>query len=107
MASSNAPTRLPDGGAKGYYTYILRCSDGSLYTGWTTDPVRRLAVHNAGRGSRYTRARRPVTLLYLEAHASRGEAMRRERTIKRMSRAHKLSLEGLTNALAGAFSEGE
>ncbi|MHB0856630.1 MAG: GIY-YIG nuclease family protein [Anaerolineae bacterium] len=72
---------------------MLRCNDGSLYTGWTTDPARRLAKHNAGRGSRYTRVRRPVVLVYLEGHASRAEAMRREQTIKGMSRARKLGLE--------------
>lgn len=74
--------------------YILRCADGSLYTGVTTDPQRRLREHNgelAG-GARYTRARRPVSLVYTEGCADRSEAGRREATIKASSRAHKLAL---------------
>ncbi len=75
-----------------YYCYILRCSDGSFYTGWTTDPERRLRQHNAGRGARYTRARRPVCLAYLEPQPSRTEAMRRERRLKALARPRKLAL---------------
>ncbi len=56
------------------YVYILRCADGTLYTGWTTDLNRRLAAHNAGSGAKYTRSRRPVALLYSEECASRGAA---------------------------------
>lgn len=74
------------------YCYIVRCSDGSFYTGWTTDPTRRVDEHNSGSGSRYTRIRRPVRLVYLEELASRREAMRRERSIKNMSRARKKTL---------------
>ena len=74
------------------YTYILRCGDGTLYTGWTKDLEKRLATHNAGRGARYTRARLPVTLLWYEIHEDPGEAMRREAAIKRLSRAQKLAL---------------
>jgi putative endonuclease len=72
--------------------YILACSDGSLYTGYTTDPERRLARHNAGKGSKYTRSRLPVELVMLERRASRGDALRREVQLKRLSRAEKLEL---------------
>jgi putative endonuclease len=76
----------------GYYCYILKCSDGSLYTGWTTDPQRRLHEHNAGRGSQYTRTRRPLELVFVEEHEDRTSAMRRELQIKRRGRQHKLRL---------------
>lgn len=75
-----------------FYVYIVRCGDGSLYTGWTTDPERRLSSHNAGTGARYTRSRRPVTLAYCEECPTREEAMSRECRIKRMSREAKLRL---------------
>ncbi len=68
------------------FVYILRCADGSLYTGWTTDVPRRVAQHNAGAGGRYTRAHRPVTLVYTEETADRAAAMRREAAIKRSAR---------------------
>ena len=74
------------------YTYMLRCADGSLYTGWTNDLSRRLAAHNAGRGGKYTRTRRPVTLVYAEAHTEKQEAMRREYRIKQLTRAQKEAL---------------
>ena len=74
------------------YVYILRCADGTLYTGWTTDLNRRLAAHNAGSGAKYTRSRRPVALLYSEECASRGAAPRRESAVKRLTRAQKLAL---------------
>lgn len=77
---------------EGNYTYILRCRDGSLYTGWTRDLSRRVAAHNAGRGGKYTRSHRPVMLVYAECFATRAEAMRREVQIKRLSRAEKLRL---------------
>jgi putative endonuclease len=76
----------------GYYCYILRCSDGTLYTGWTTDPARRLREHNAGRGAQYTRSRRPSHLVYVEELVSRRKAMQRELQIKRRGRPHKLKL---------------
>jgi len=72
--------------------YMLRCADGSIYTGYTTDPSRRLAEHNSGRAARYTRSRRPVALVYLEELDSRGEALRRELGIKRMKKEEKLLL---------------
>jgi uncharacterized protein (TIGR02453 family) len=72
--------------------YLLRCGDGSLYTGIARDPARRVAQHNAGRGAAYTRARRPVELVYHESAASRPEALRREWAIKRLTRAEKDAL---------------
>jgi predicted GIY-YIG superfamily endonuclease len=76
----------------GWVVYILRCHDGTLYTGITTDPVRRLAEHQAGRGSRYTRGRRPLVLLYQENHPNRASAARQELALKKQSRADKLKL---------------
>ena len=74
------------------YCYILQCADGSYYAGWTSDPQRRIAQHSRGSASRYTRARLPVALVYLEPQPDRAAAMRRERAIKRMSRARKRTL---------------
>lgn len=74
------------------YCYILECSDGTFYTGWTTDPQRRVTQHNKGVGAKYTRARRPVELVYLEALSNRTEAMRREILIKKMKRSQKIKL---------------
>lgn len=75
-----------------YYVYLLRCRDGTLYTGYTDDPERRLRVHNAGKGSKYTRSRLPVELVYQEQCPDKSAALRREREIKRMRRAEKLAL---------------
>ncbi len=72
--------------------YMLRCADGSLYTGWTKDLERRLRTHNAGKGAKYTRSRLPVELVYREEFETRGEAMRREWQLKQLSRAEKLAL---------------
>jgi uncharacterized protein (TIGR02453 family) len=69
-----------------WHVYVARCGDGTLYTGITTDPARREAAHNAGRGAGYTRARRPVRLIHLEQAADRSAALRREVAIKRLSR---------------------
>ena len=74
------------------YVYILRCGDGSLYTGWTNHLEERVAAHRAGRGAKYTRGRGPVELVYWECFSTREEAMRREYAIKRLSRADKLKL---------------
>lgn len=74
------------------YVYILRCGDGSLYTGWTNHLEERVAAHRAGRGAKYTRGRGPVELVYWERFSTREEAMRREYAIKRLSRADKLKL---------------
>jgi putative endonuclease len=72
--------------------YIARCRDGTLYTGATTDPERRLAEHNSGSGGAYTRSRTPVTMIYRERANNRSEAQRRERAIKRLSREQKEAL---------------
>jgi putative endonuclease len=77
------------------FVYLLRCADGTIYTGWTLDVARRVKTHQQGRGARYTRTRRPVTLIYHERLPSRHAAMRREVTIKKMSRARKLALAGM------------
>jgi len=74
--------------------YVLRCGDGSLYTGITNHLARRLAAHRAGTASRYTRARRPVRLVYQERRRTRSAALRREAAIKRLPRAAKLELLG-------------
>lgn len=75
-----------------WYVYLLRCADNTLYTGCTTDPQRRLAQHNSGRGAKYTRSRRPVTLVYVEQAVNRSQALRREAALKRLSRKEKLAL---------------
>ena len=74
------------------YTYIVRCSDGTLYTGWTNHLEKRVKAHNEGRGARYTRARLPVELIYFEVLETKEEAMRREAAIKRLSSLEKLKL---------------
>ena len=71
------------------FCYILECSDGTYYTGWTTNLTRRTMQHNAGRGAKYTRSHRPVRVVYVEELPDRGSAMRREVQIKRMSRERK------------------
>ena len=75
-----------------HYIYIVRCADDTLYTGWTTDLARRIAAHNAGAGAKYTRSRRPVTLLYHESFATKEEALRREYAIKQLPREKKMQL---------------
>lgn len=74
------------------YAYLVRCADGTLYAGWTTDLARRVQAHNEGRGAKYTRSRRPVALVYSEAFGTREEALRREAALKRLSRREKLAL---------------
>lgn len=74
------------------WVYLVRCRDGSLYCGWTTDPVKRLKAHNSGAGAAYTRSRKPVTLVWCEACADRSAALRREIAIKRLTRTRKLAL---------------
>lgn len=74
------------------YTYMLECADGTLYTGWTTDPRKRLDVHNSGCGAKYTRTRLPVKLLRAWEFETRSEAMRFEIRLKSLSRAQKLRL---------------
>ena len=90
MTNRQAPT---------WYIYILRCNDGSLYTGITTNVGRRLNEHNSSpKGARYTRARRPVQLVYREPAASRSAAAKREYQLKRLSLAQKHSLIQTTSA---------
>ncbi len=72
--------------------YLLECADGSLYAGITNDPERRVASHNLGTASKYTRSRRPVRLVYWEPHPDRAAASRREVQIKRLKRVEKLAL---------------
>jgi putative endonuclease len=76
-----------------YLVYILECADGSLYTGITNDLEKRLIAHNSGKnGARYTRGRRPVRLVYSEGCKDRGDALKREAVLKKLSRAEKLRL---------------
>jgi len=77
---------------KKYYTYLLECSDGTLYCGYTSELQKRLKVHNSGKGAKYTKTRLPVTIVYYEEFQSKSEAMRREWEIKKMSRSEKLNL---------------
>jgi putative endonuclease len=72
-----------------WHVYIVRCSDGTLYTGVTNDVDTRVAAHNAGRGAKYTRTRLPVLLVYAEPAGARGDALRREHQIKQMTRQRK------------------
>ena len=81
-----------DEGLKPYYCYILRCADGTLYTGITNDLERRVAVHNKGKGGAYTASRLPVEPVYTELIGSKGDALRRELEIKSLTRSQKLAL---------------
>ena len=74
------------------YTYILKCSDNTLYTGWTNNLEKRVACHNSGKGARYTKTRLPVSLLYYETFETKQEAMKREYAIKKMTRKQKENL---------------
>lgn len=75
-----------------YYTYILKCSDGVLYTGYTVNLAQRVLHHNNGKGAKFTRGRGPVEVVYFEVHPSKSQAMTREIEIKRLSRIEKLKL---------------
>jgi predicted GIY-YIG superfamily endonuclease len=77
-----------------HFVYIVRCADGTLYTGYARDPKTRVQVHNSGRGAKYTSGRRPVRLVYAESCATVGDALRREYALKRRSRAQKEALIG-------------
>lgn len=89
MASRPAPGTKAD---KNWHVYIVRCNDNSFYTGVTTNPARRIAKHNQGTASKYTRSRLPVKLVYLESASSRGDALRREYVIRKMPAGEKLRL---------------
>lgn len=84
------------------YTYILKCRDGSLYTGWTNNLERRVQEHNAGKGAKYTKSRRPVILVYFEEFETKEEAMSREYAIKHLKRKEKLKLLDTEGNLAGS-----
>jgi predicted GIY-YIG superfamily endonuclease len=75
-----------------WFVYMLRCADGSLYTGYTDDVQRRLSTHQSGKGAKYTRSRLPVELAYWEELPDKSAALRREASIKRLSRERKLKL---------------
>ncbi|MCI7129901.1 MAG: GIY-YIG nuclease family protein [Lachnospiraceae bacterium] len=77
------------------YAYLVRCSDNSLYAGWTNNIEKRLKAHNAGTGAKYTKSRRPVTLSYFETFDTKSEAMKREAALKKMTHQQK---EALVNA---------
>ncbi|MCI8538145.1 MAG: GIY-YIG nuclease family protein [Oscillospiraceae bacterium] len=77
---------------KNYYVYILQCGDGTLYTGYTGDVPRRVALHNRGKGAKYTRSRLPAVLAYQEALPDKSAAMKREAAIKKLTRPEKLAL---------------
>lgn len=81
------------------YVYIIQCADGTLYTGWTMDLESRMEAHNNGTGAKYTRGRGPVRLIYSEAFDSKGDALRREKQIKKLKRAGKVKLTGLERIL--------
>jgi uncharacterized protein (TIGR02453 family) len=85
-----------------WFVYLARCGDGSFYTGIATDPVARLAAHNAGRGARYTRSRGPVALAWIERAESQGAALRRERAIKQWPRRAKKALVKRIRSPAGS-----
>ena len=74
------------------YTYILECADGTLYCGWTNHLEKRVEAHNAGKGAKYTKARRPVKLVYYETFETKSEALSREYQIKQLSRQEKEKL---------------
>lgn len=74
------------------FVYILKCSDNTLYTGYTNDLNKRLETHNSGQGAKYTRGRRPVKIVYYEQFETKNEAMKREYYIKQLSREEKMKL---------------
>ncbi len=94
-------TRSPD-----HYTYVLRCSDGTFYTGYTTDVQRRVAEHDAGDGAKYTRGRTPVELVHVEGFDSKSAAMSREYEIKQLSRERKEALVEASETCGDGPAEG-
>ena len=85
------------------YVYILKCSDNTLYTGWTNNLEKRLEVHQSGKGAKYTRGRLPVELLYFEKYEEKSDALKREIRIKKLSKEQKL---GLINGIREKIMEG-
>ena len=92
MASKNLMGEFAQELRTMYFVYIVCCSDGSLYTGYTVDLDKRLAAHNCGCGARYTRSRRPVKLVYSECFTDKSQALSREARIKQLNRAEKCRL---------------
>lgn len=91
-----------------HYVYVLECADGTFYTGYTTDPERRVREHDAGEGAKYTRGRTPVELRYVEQFRSRSKAMRREYELKQLSRRKKERLvEGHEQSFGSADGSSE
>ena len=88
------------GAEKSWWVYILLCADGTLYTGMTDDIPRRLRAHNTGRGAKYTRSRRPVSVVYRERCADRSSALRREAAVKQLTHAQKERLLSAPDAEA-------
>ena len=85
--------------ASEHFVYMLRCTDGTLYSGYTTDPNRRTAAHNNGRGAKYTRSRLPVELVYFESAETKSQALKREAALKKLTRTEKILLIEQSNAL--------
>ena len=82
------------------YVYILRCNDGTLYTGWTNDLINRVNIHNKGKGAKYTKARLPVKLVYYETYNSKRDALKREYEIKQYSKKDKENMISIALLLA-------
>ncbi|MDY3249077.1 MAG: GIY-YIG nuclease family protein [Candidatus Choladocola sp.] len=85
------------------YTYMLRCSDNTYYTGWTNNLEKRIAVHNRGLGAKYTKSRLPVELVYYETFRTKQEAMQREAAIKKLSRKQKELLIGSGKSVVNGY----
>ena len=78
---------------KMHYVYMVKCADGTLYTGWTTDIEKRITAHNAKKGAKYTKSRTPVELYYLEEVENKSQALKREAGIKKLTREEKLKMK--------------
>jgi len=76
----------------GHFAYMLLCADGTIYSGYSTDPNRRAAIHNRGKGAKYTRSRLPVELVFTECFHTKGDALKREAALKKLSHTEKLAL---------------
>ena len=100
-AHSAEPLRKQEEIPSAHFVYLVQCSNGAFYTGYTTNVDKRIAAHNAGKGAKYTRAHLPVTLLACWSFSSKGEALRAEHAIKHLSRAQKVRL--IEHALQGSL----
>lgn len=87
-----------------HFAYMLLCADGTIYSGYSTDPTRRVAMHNSGRGAKYTRSRLPVELVFTECFSTKGEALRREAALKKLRHAEKLALISSGSVICNAKS---